>query len=99
MIGLMVTQHAALRMAQRGIAMKDAELIALVGTKIDDGYLVLSKDCQEVERELKGLLERVRRLRGKRLVIADGRIVTAYHSSRRQERRLLRHSYECDLSE
>lgn len=93
MTALVLTNHAAVRMAQRGIAIKDAELIALVGSEVDDGYLVLDKDCQEVERELKALLERIRRLRGKRLVTSNGRIVTAYHVSRRQERRLVRQAH------
>jgi hypothetical protein len=87
---LMLTDYATLRMAQRGMAIKDADLIALLGTEVNDGYLVLDRDCQEVERELKGLIGRIRRLRGKRLVIAAGRIVTAYHASPRNERRLLR---------
>jgi hypothetical protein len=78
---------------------KDSELIALIGTEVDDGYLVLAKDCQEIERILKEFLERVRRVHGKRLVVANGQIVTAYHASRRYQRRLLRNAHECDLCE
>jgi hypothetical protein len=94
---LMPTDHGTLRMAQRGIAIKDAELITLLGTEVSDGYLALDRDCQEAERELKKLIGRIRRLSGKRLVTAAGRIVTAYHASRRHERRLLRDAHECDL--
>ena len=87
---LTITAHAAVRMAQRSIQTKDAELIALIGTEVDDGYLVREKDYQQVERMLKAFLSRFRRVVGKRLVVADGSIVTAYHATRRQQRRLLR---------
>jgi hypothetical protein len=87
---LVITNHAAVRMAQRGILPKDAELIALVGTEVEGGHLVRDKDYQEIERALKALLKRLRRLVGKRLVISSGRIVTAYHASKQQQRRLLR---------
>ncbi len=97
MTAFIVTDHAAMRMAQRGISLGDAELAALIGTEVDDGYLVLAKDCQKLEGELKALLERVRRLQGKRLVAAEGRIVTAYHASKRQGRGLVRQAYERDL--
>jgi hypothetical protein len=83
-------------MAQRGIPIKDVELIALIGTEVQDGYLVLEKDYKKVERTLKELLNRFRRVVGKRLVVADGSVVTAYHASRTQRRRLIRNSQQSD---
>jgi len=94
---LILTGHAAVRMAQRGIRLKDADLIALIGTEVDGGYLVLTKDCQKIERELKRFLERVWRMCGKRLVVTNGQVLTAYTASRRYQRRLLRNVQECDL--
>lgn len=96
---LMLTRHAAIRMAQRGVPVGDAELIPLIGTEVSDGYLVRTKDIQAAERVIKRLLNRIRRLKGKRLVTAEGRIVTAYQATRRQERRLLRHAHECALKD
>src|SRR5262249_30767612 len=93
---LPITTHAAVRMAQRGLNLKDSELIVLIGTEVDDGYLVRSKDYQEVERMLKKLLQRLRRVVGKRLVIAEGRIVTAYHASSSCQRQLLRSAQDRD---
>jgi hypothetical protein len=93
------TDHATIRMAQRGMSLGDAELAALIGTEVDDGYLVLAKNCAKLENELKVLLDRVRRLQGKRLVVANGRIVTAYNASKRKARRLLRDAQESDLDE
>jgi hypothetical protein len=97
MTDLIVTGHAATRMAQRSIRFRDVDLIAIVGTKVDDGYLVRERDYQVAERAIKKVLERIWRLRGKRLVVADGRVVTAFHASRRQQRRLLRDAHERDL--
>jgi hypothetical protein len=85
-----LTRHALIRMAQRGFQADDSDLIKLFGTPVEDGFLVLSKDCQAVERELKRLQDRIRRLSGKRLVVAGDRVVTAYHARPAKERRLLR---------
>ena len=89
---LTITKHAVARMSQRGIMPKDAELIVLIGTEIDDGYFVREKDYQEAEHRIKRLLQSFRRLVGKRLVVKSGQIVTAYHSSKRHERGLLRNA-------
>jgi hypothetical protein len=91
---LILTHHAATQMAQRGIALRDANLIARLGTEDDNGYLVRTKDCQAAERAIKKFLDRIRRLRGKRLVVSKGRIVTAFHALRQQTRHLLRDAYE-----
>jgi hypothetical protein len=94
-----LSRHAETRMAQRGLSIKDAELIALIGAEVADGFLVRARDCQLIESSLKELLDRVRRLKGKRLVVADDRVVTAYHASRRKARRLMRNAREYGLSE
>ena len=65
MIVFTMTDHAAIRMAQRGMSLADADLAALIGTEVDDGYLVLAKNCQKLESELKALLNRVRKTPGK----------------------------------
>jgi hypothetical protein len=86
-------------MAQRGITLKDADLIASVGTEVEDGYLIRDKDYQEIERSLKAFLDHLRRLVGKRLIVASSQIVTAYHVSDAHQRRLIRRSRESDLLE
>jgi len=89
-----LTQHAMIRMVQRAISIDDLDLIMLIGTEVEDGYLVRSKDCRAAERRLKQLLDQVRRLDGKRVVVVDGKVVTAYHAHPAKERRLLRGSEE-----
>jgi hypothetical protein len=84
------TAHAIVRLAQRAIRPDDVDLALAIGTLVEDGVLVTRKDCEEFEHYLKRLADQVRRLSGKRLVLASDRIVTGYHASPRQQQRLLR---------
>lgn len=86
----LITRHATVRAAQRGIDGDDIDLIMMIGTEVEGGYFVRDKDCEAVERYLKHLMNRVRHLKGKRIVVADGRVVTIYHAGPKKERRLLR---------
>ena len=74
-------------------------MIVLIGTEVDDGYLVREKDYREAEHALKWLLCSFRRLVGKRLVVRSGRIVTAYRPSRKYERNMLRNARHDNLCE
>jgi len=99
MTPLSLTQHASVRIAQRGISISDLELITLIGSEVDDGYLVRIKDCQRLEHILKNLLSRVQRLKGKRAVVMDGQVITVFHASQPKQRRLLRRSEKRNLME
>jgi hypothetical protein len=92
-----LTRHAIQRMGQRGFQEDDLELIQLIGTEVESGVIVLNRDYLAAEHELKRLQERIRRLVGKRLVVADGRVITAYRASKATERRLVRQSGDRDL--
>lgn len=94
MTQIKTTKHAVERMAQRTMSMSDAEFIVMYGTEVPDGFLFLARDCDALEGELKRSIEQVRRLRGKRVVAVDGKIVTVFHSSARTERRLIRNAEE-----
>lgn len=85
-----LTLHALMRFAQRGFRDGDVDLVALIGTEVAGGYLVLRRDVADFERNVKILLEKLRRLIGKRLVVAGNRVVTGYHAEPRKERDLLR---------
>jgi len=84
------TTHAVARMSQRGIRADDLELIQEIGTEVEGGYLVLEKDFQAYDCQLKRMRERVRRLVGKRVVVEGDRVLTAYHAEARKQRRLIR---------
>jgi hypothetical protein len=96
---LTLTNHAVQRMSQRSFRMTDADLIALIGTAVEDGYLVRAKDYQAIENALKQFLQRCRRLVDKRVVVSDGMIVTVYHAARHRRKQLLRRAQEGDLSD
>lgn len=98
MTALIPTRHAVTRMAQRGISLSDIELIALIGTAVEGGYFVRDKDFQEIERDLKNLLHRFKRVVGKRSVVDTGQVITVYHASRARQRQLLRHAHEADFA-
>lgn len=90
MNGLSLTRHAVIRLAQRGISTSDADLILLIGSETPDGFLVRDHDYAALEAALKRLLNRLSRLRGKRLVVAGKQLVTAYHARPKEQRRLRR---------
>ena len=85
-----LTAHAAVRMAQRGITGNDLDLITWLGTEVEGGYFVREKDFEALDRDLKQLRQRAKRLVGKRVVIEGDQIITAYHVVPGKERRLLR---------
>lgn len=84
-----LTQHAILRMAQRGIRLDDLELINAFGTEVESGTILLRKDAQAVERYAKKLIAQVRRNIGMRMVCDVDTVITAYRANRGKERRLL----------
>ena len=87
---LRLTDHALRRMAQRNISASDLDWILAIGSEVEDGFLVRQKDCEAFEASLKALIARIRRLKGRRVVVSDGCVVTAYRASRSEEQRLLR---------
>src|SRR6516162_6622185 len=98
MSGLHLTRHAILRLSQRALRFDDVELLESIGTEVEGEYLVRRKDVQAFEHELKKLADRAWRLEGKRLVIKDDAVVTAYHARKCKERRLLRNADERSFS-
>ena len=89
-----LTKHAQLRLAQRALNRPDVDLIMTYGSEVCDGYMMLDRDCDAIERACRALMDQARRLKGKRLVHIDGLIVTAFHASQSEERRILRNTNE-----
>lgn len=87
---LSISRHAETRMAQRGIRQSDLDLILELGSEVEGGLIVREKDFRQFERKLRGEIERASRLVGKRLVLGGDHMVTAYHASRSDTKRLLR---------
>ncbi len=90
MTNLQMTLHACQRMSQRGLNASDVDLIMELGCDVPDGVLVTRKDCEEFERRARAAIARIRRLEGKRVVVSDGRLVTAYHATASEQNRLMK---------
>lgn len=90
MNGLLATTHAMQRMSQRGVSATDLDLALLLGRQVEGGLLVLQKDADAFAFWLERLAGRVRRLGGMRVVQDGDTLFTAYRSTPRKQRRLIR---------
>jgi len=84
-----LTHHAVLRMQQRGISEADLSLIMELGTETETGFLLRRKDVEKIEHDMKRLVSRLHRLVGKRVVAEGDTVVTAYHATKNDQKRLL----------
>src|SRR4051812_39288609 len=84
-----LTHHAVVRLSQRGIRSNDMEILDLLGTDVEGGSILLRKDAQAFEREAKRAIARVWQLVGKRSVSDGHTVITAYHTTRAKERRVV----------
>jgi hypothetical protein len=86
-----MTKHAIERTSQRGIKIKDVPLILLYGTEASHGRVwVTKKNAYQAGKIDEKLQRKLCDLIGK-CIVADGNtIITAYHSSPAQQRRMLR---------
>lgn len=89
--------HAIIRMSQRGLTADDIGLIMQLGTEVEGGYLVLERDYRAFERMVKQMLERARKLAGKRVVVKADKVVTAYHATSEELQRLVKSVQQRDL--
>ena len=99
MTALSLTEHAVVRLSQRGLGADDIDLIMLLGSEAPDGYLVRDHDCAALEATLKRLLDKVQRLKGKRVVVKGEHLVTAYHATAKEQRRLRRRAFERGMTQ
>ena len=81
MEGIMRSDHATQRMQQRGIRERDVDLVLNGGTQIDEASILLSdRDAaREIERRNQEI-QALERLRGCKIVISEGVLVTCYHT-------------------
>ena len=87
---LTITDHATLRIAQRGFAISDVELAMTIGTEVEGGVFVRDKDCEMALNALAAVRRQIERLRGRRLVCEGERLITAYRARPKKAKRLLR---------
>lgn len=87
---LRTTKHAATRLQQRGFKSGDVEIIEQFGTPSDDGFLMLGKDADLAIAELKAVISEIERLKNRFIVVKGASIVSAYPTTARKCRRLLK---------
>ncbi|MYB58946.1 MAG: DUF4258 domain-containing protein [Gemmatimonadetes bacterium] len=91
MTNITYSQHARTRMQQRGIRKTDISIILACGTKIDDEtYFMRNRDANREIETRKREIQMLSRLANRKVVIRDGRIITAYPSSPADQKRTLR---------
>ena len=93
MTSLSITNHALLRLAQRGFVPSDLELILTLGSEVEDGILVLRSDVKAAEENLRAMIRKLQKIEGKRLVVVNGHLVTAFHASKRETCKLTKRDF------
>ncbi|GBC78265.1 hypothetical protein HRbin08_01752 [bacterium HR08] len=77
---LSISRHAARRLAQRGISLEDVNIVLRLGRRFHrTGATFYFFGRRQIPRGLERQLER---LVGTTLIVADGRLVTAYRNKR-----------------
>jgi hypothetical protein len=89
------TKHGEKRINQRGFLPKDIELIRQYGTRLRDRsaevYFLRNKDVDERIKDLKRQIQCLDRVRGcKAAYTQDEALITAHHTTRKHEKKLLR---------
>ena len=83
MTGIAITRHGEARLSQRGIRRSDLDILLAHGVETGPDRIMLRRgDAVKLVRELKKQIARLERLAGKEVVVADGRLVTAYHRTK-----------------
>jgi hypothetical protein len=84
-----ITQHAGIRMQQRGICNGQIELVMKHGEPTDDGYVMTKRAVDESIAELKHEIKMLEKLKNVNVIDINGSILTAYRVSDRRVHRML----------
>ena len=91
MTDLTYSPHARTRMQQRGIRKADIPIILEYGTQIDDEtYFMRNRDAAREIETRKREIQALSRLVNRKVVIRNGRVITAYPSIPADQKRTLR---------
>jgi len=95
MVDVIKSRHAEKRSNQRGIRPKDLDLLFNAATQVaPDAYLLTNGDVKREIARRKTEIQQLERLRGMKLVVEGGTLVTAYRSKQADQRRTLRRGRE-----
>ena len=86
-----LTFHAETRMNQRGIRKNDYELLLATADQIaSDAYLMTNEIVDEEISRRKKEIQQFERLRGKKLIVEGGTVITSYHATQRDQTKTYR---------
>ena len=88
---LRYSTHAETRMRQRGMREGDADLILAYGTQVDtEAWLLRDRDADRAIESHRREIQRLDRLRNRKVVVRGDHVVTAYPSRPADQKRTLR---------
>jgi len=86
-----ITAHAKTRMQQRSLRDNDMDLLLNTASQISpDAYLVTKRDVAREVATRKREIQRLERLQGFKIVVAEGSIITCYRSQSTDQKRTIR---------
>ncbi|AXX97329.1 hypothetical protein BAR1_04925 [Profundibacter amoris] len=87
-----LTKHATTRMQQRGLRYTDMDLLLRTATQVSpDAYMLTRKDAKREIAIRKDEIQRLERLKGRKVVIDGAAILTYYPSCEADQKRTLRY--------
>ncbi len=81
-----LTNHATIRLQQRGMRPDDIELILRYGTTVPDGFFLRRKDVSRAVSDLKGLIKRLEHLQDRAIIVEGDTVVSAYPVTRQKQK-------------
>lgn len=88
-----ITQHAAIRIAQRNLKGHLLNIIHSYASPVRDGYFFTIKDAREAASDYPSLREEIFRCVNVTLIIIAGKMVTVMRANRRKRHHLLKATY------
>jgi hypothetical protein len=86
-----LTRHAKMRMRQRGLRDNDMRLLLAVASQVaPDAYFLTEKDAAREIAARKQEIQCLERLRGSKVIVEEGSVVTYYRPGRENMKRTLR---------
>ena len=83
MTRLHLSNHAEIRMRQRGFRISDIDLVFNGATRVtDDAYFMSDHDAAREIALRKREIQQIERLRGSKIIVAGGSVITLYHAAK-----------------
>lgn len=87
-----LTAHATVRARQRGLREDDLRAILEYGTETAEGIILLERDVQRYEQQVRKKLSRLHALVGGFVATSGETATTAFRATKRQRRRFIEHA-------